>query len=78
MSATHIEGEPLAVTVHGRAHVCDLRDPAAAGFRAALAGVYAPRYGEEWIGWAEKHPYARIDARGSRRRTYHERGIGRL
>ena len=29
----------------------------------ALAEVYAPRYGEEWIGWAEKHPYARIDAR---------------
>ena len=63
VSATHIEGEPFAVTVHGRAHIADLRDPEAAGFRDALVEVYAPRYGEDWIGWAEKHPYARIDAR---------------
>jgi uncharacterized pyridoxamine 5'-phosphate oxidase family protein len=63
VSATHIEGEPFAVTVHGRAHIHDLREPAAARFRDALAEVYAPRYGAEWIGWAEQHPYARIDAR---------------
>jgi Pyridoxamine 5'-phosphate oxidase len=63
VSATHIEGEPLSVTVHGRAEVFDLRDPAVAGFRAALAEVYTPRYGEEWIGWADQHPYARIEAR---------------
>ncbi len=69
VSATHIEGEPFAVTVHGRAEVFDLRDPAVAGFRAALAEVYAPRYGDEWIGWAEQHPYARIAAR--RMFTFH-------
>jgi uncharacterized pyridoxamine 5'-phosphate oxidase family protein len=63
VSATHMEGEPFAVTVHGRAHIHDLRKPEAAGFREALVEVYAPRYGDEWIGWAEKHPYARIDAR---------------
>jgi uncharacterized pyridoxamine 5'-phosphate oxidase family protein len=63
VSATHIDGEPFAVTVHGRAVVADLRDPAVAGFRAALTEVYAPRYGERWIDWAEQHPYARIDAR---------------
>jgi hypothetical protein len=63
VSATHIEGEPFSVTVHGRAEVFDLGDPAASGFRAALAEVYAPRYGDEWIGWAEQHPYARIEAR---------------
>lgn len=63
VSATHMEGEPFAVTVHGRAHIHDLRDPEAAGFREALVEVYAPRYGDDWIGWAEQHPYARIDAR---------------
>jgi hypothetical protein len=63
VSATHIEGEPFAVTVHGRAHQVDLRDPAVAGFRAALEEVYAPRYGGEWIGWAQANPYARIEAR---------------
>ena len=69
VSATHLEGEPLSVTVHGRAEVFDLRDPAVSGFRAALAEVYAPRYGEDWIGWAEQHPYARINAR--RMFTFH-------
>jgi hypothetical protein len=63
VSATHIEGEPFAVTVHGRAHIADLRDPETAGLRAALVEVYARRYGEDWIGWAEQHPYARIAAR---------------
>jgi hypothetical protein len=74
VSATHIEGEPLAVTVHGRAEVFDLRDPAVAGFRSALAEVYAPRYGDEWIGWAEHHPYARIQAR--RMFTFHSEEAG--
>jgi uncharacterized pyridoxamine 5'-phosphate oxidase family protein len=69
VSATHIEGEPFAVTVHGRAHEVDLRDPALAGFRAALEEVYAPRYGGEWIGWAQANPYARIEAR--RMFTFH-------
>jgi len=63
VSATHIEGEPFSVTVHGRAHIHDLREPALAGFRQALVEVYSPRYGEDWITWAEKHPYARIEAR---------------
>jgi len=63
VSATHIEGEPFSVTVHGRAHIHDLRDRDVASFRRALAEVYAPRYGDDWIGWAEQHPYARIDAR---------------
>jgi uncharacterized pyridoxamine 5'-phosphate oxidase family protein len=63
VSATHIEGEPFSVTVHGRAVLADLRDPARAGFRAALAELYTPRYGDGWIDWAEQHPYARIDAR---------------
>jgi nitroimidazol reductase NimA-like FMN-containing flavoprotein (pyridoxamine 5'-phosphate oxidase superfamily) len=63
VSATHLEGEPFAVTVHGRAHEVDLRDPDVAAFRATLAEVYTPRYGAAWIEWAERNPYARIDAR---------------
>jgi hypothetical protein len=74
VSATHIEGEPFAVTVHGRAHIMGLLEPDAAGFREALIEVYAPRYGEEWIGWAEKHPYARIDARRMYTFVYEEEG----
>jgi hypothetical protein len=63
VSATHLEGEPFAVTVHGRAHEVDLRDPDVAAFRETLAEVYTPRYGAAWIEWAERNPYARIDAR---------------
>jgi hypothetical protein len=63
VSATHLEGEPLAVTVHGRAVEVDLRDPALAGYRATLIDIYAPRYGADWIDWAETNAHARIDAR---------------
>jgi uncharacterized pyridoxamine 5'-phosphate oxidase family protein len=63
VSATHLEGEPFAVTVHGRAVEVDLRDTAVAGYRATLADVYAPRYGDDWIDWADTNPHARIDAR---------------
>jgi hypothetical protein len=63
VSATHLPGEEFAVTVHGEAHIHDLRDPSLAGFRACLAAVYEPRYGADWIDWAEQHPYARIEPR---------------
>jgi hypothetical protein len=62
VSATHLEGEEFAVTVHGTAREFDLRDTAVAGFRACLTEVYAPRYGADWIEWAETNPYARIGA----------------
>lgn len=64
VSATHLPGEHLAVTVHGRASVVDMQDAANAGFRQAVLDIYVPRYGPEW-----EHDmidggalYARIDA----------------
>jgi hypothetical protein len=45
VSATHLPGEELAVTVHGRAEPVDVaRGP----FREALLEVYVPRYGPGW------------------------------
>jgi Pyridoxamine 5'-phosphate oxidase len=44
VSATHVPGEQLAVTVHGRAVVVE----PAGEFREALLGVYVPRYGPGW------------------------------
>jgi hypothetical protein len=63
VSATHLPGEELAVTVHGRAAFIDIGSPEEAGFRAALLGIYAPRYGAEWeTEFLESGPmYARID-----------------
>jgi Pyridoxamine 5'-phosphate oxidase len=63
VSATHLPGEELAVTVHGVAVPVDVRGAANAGFRQTLLEVYVPRYGEEWERFLDSGPaYARIDA----------------
>jgi nitroimidazol reductase NimA-like FMN-containing flavoprotein (pyridoxamine 5'-phosphate oxidase superfamily) len=63
VSATHLPGEELAVTVHGRAVPLDVRDPAQAAFRRALLDIYVPRYGADWESFLDSGVvYARIDA----------------
>ena len=63
VSATHLPGEDLAVTVHGRAVPVDVAADAERGFRRALLDVYVPRYGPEWEEFLDSGPvYARIDA----------------
>jgi hypothetical protein len=60
VSATHLPGEELAVTVHGRAAPVAVED----GFRQALLDIYVPRYGAEWeTDFLDSGPvYARIEA----------------
>jgi nitroimidazol reductase NimA-like FMN-containing flavoprotein (pyridoxamine 5'-phosphate oxidase superfamily) len=73
VSATHLPGEELAVTVHGGAVVLDLGSEENAGFRRALVDVYAPRYGPEWEHLIDAGAvYARIDA--NRMFTFHMTG----
>jgi hypothetical protein len=61
VSATHLPGEELAVTVHGRAQMADVSR--GSGFRQALLDVYVPRYGARWEQFLDSGPvYARIDA----------------
>jgi hypothetical protein len=63
VSATHLPGEHLAVTVHGRAVPVDVRSAADAQFRRTLLEVYVPRYGPEWEEFLDSGPvYARIEA----------------
>ncbi len=70
VSATHVPGEELSVTVHGRAVPVDVGHPDHAGFRQALLDVYVPRYGAGWEAFLDSGPvYARIDA--ERMFTYH-------
>jgi hypothetical protein len=68
VSATHLPGEELAVTVHGRAATVDVTH---GPFREAILGVYVPRYGPEWESdFLDSGPqYARIDA--ERMFTFH-------
>jgi nitroimidazol reductase NimA-like FMN-containing flavoprotein (pyridoxamine 5'-phosphate oxidase superfamily) len=63
VSATHVPGEELAVTVHGHAVPIDVRAEKNAGFRQTLVEIYVPRYGPEWEEFLDSGPvYARIDA----------------
>ena len=61
VSATHLPGEELAVTVHGTAIPVDI---SSGGFRETLLEIYVPRYGENWADeFLDTGPvYARIDA----------------
>ena len=63
VSATHLPGEELAITVHGRAIPLDVGSPDHAGFRRALLDIYVPRYGDDWEEFLDSGPvYARIEA----------------
>ncbi|MGE5409021.1 MAG: pyridoxamine 5'-phosphate oxidase family protein [Syntrophothermus sp.] len=48
VSATHLPGEELAVTVHGRAVPVDVQADEGAELRRTLLEIYVPRYGAEW------------------------------
>jgi len=59
VSATHLPGEELGVTVHGRAVPVDV---GSGEFRQTLLEVYVPRYGPEWEKFLDSGPvYARIE-----------------
>jgi hypothetical protein len=60
VSATHLPGEELAITVHGRAEPVDV---SAGPFRQLLLDIYVPRYGESWADMLESGAiYWRIEA----------------
>ena len=61
VSATHIPGEELAVTVHGRAELFDLRDPDHGELRQAMLDYYLPKQGPEFETWLDG-----LDAIGAR------------
>jgi nitroimidazol reductase NimA-like FMN-containing flavoprotein (pyridoxamine 5'-phosphate oxidase superfamily) len=63
VSATHLPGEELAVTVHGRALAVDHQAPEGAELRQALLEIYVPRYGPEWEEFLDSGvAYWRIEA----------------
>jgi nitroimidazol reductase NimA-like FMN-containing flavoprotein (pyridoxamine 5'-phosphate oxidase superfamily) len=64
VSATHLPGEELGVTVHGQAVPVDVKAEENAGFRQALLDIYVPRYGAKWeTEFLDSGPlYARIEA----------------
>lgn len=63
VSATHLPGEHLAITVHGTAEVIDVNAPEHAEFRQTLLDIYLPRYGDSWLRILEGGTFARIHPR---------------
>jgi nitroimidazol reductase NimA-like FMN-containing flavoprotein (pyridoxamine 5'-phosphate oxidase superfamily) len=56
VSASHLPGDELAVTVHGRAECFDLADPRGSELRQAMLDEYLPKQGpsfEEWLRTAD-------------------------
>jgi len=61
VSATHLPGDALAVTVHGRAELFDLRDPGHGELRQAMLDHYLPLQGPQFETWLDE-----IDGVGAR------------
>jgi hypothetical protein len=54
VSATHLVGEELAVTVHGRAELFDLSDPSRGELRQAMLDHYLPLQGPAFGTWLDQ------------------------
>jgi nitroimidazol reductase NimA-like FMN-containing flavoprotein (pyridoxamine 5'-phosphate oxidase superfamily) len=54
VSATYLAGEELAVTVHGRAELFDVSDPARGELRQAMLDHYLPRQGPAFETWLDQ------------------------
>jgi general stress protein 26 len=61
VSATHLPGEDLAVTVHGRAECFASDDPAFGELRQAMLDEYLPKQGPSFEAWLDQ-----ADAVGAR------------
>jgi hypothetical protein len=61
VSATHLPGGELAVTVHGRAELFDLRAPEGRELRQAMLDHYLPTQGADFQTWLDE-----VDAIGAR------------
>jgi len=64
VSASHLPGEQLAVSVHGRAKLFDLADPVGDELRRAMLDHYLPIQGPEFETWLSSSDAlgGRIDA----------------
>jgi general stress protein 26 len=54
VSATHVPSEELAVTVHGRAELFDVNDPAHPELRQAMLDYYLPKQGPAFEAWLDQ------------------------
>jgi hypothetical protein len=61
VSAVHLPGDELAVTVHGRADLFELRGPGRSDLRQAMLDHYLPKQGPAFESWLDN-----VDGLGAR------------
>jgi hypothetical protein len=54
VSATHLPGDELAVTVHGRAELFEVSDPLRPELRQAMLDTYLPKQGPAFETWLDR------------------------
>ena len=54
VSAVHLPGDELAVTVHGRAELFDVNDPDHPELRRAMLDYYLPKQGAAFEAWLDQ------------------------
>jgi hypothetical protein len=74
VSATYLPGEELAVTVHGRAELFEVSDPARGALRQAMLDYYLPRQGPQFETWLDE--IAAIGARIEAEKIFTFHGAG--
>jgi hypothetical protein len=74
VSATHIPSEELAVTVHGRAELFDVSDPAHPELRQAMLDWYLPRQGQAFQDWLDSQDPVGARIAAERMFTFHMDG----
>ncbi len=62
VSATHLPGEELAITVHGTAIPLDMKAADNAGLRRTVLDIYTPVYGDDWEDFFDSNVCVRIAA----------------
>jgi nitroimidazol reductase NimA-like FMN-containing flavoprotein (pyridoxamine 5'-phosphate oxidase superfamily) len=73
-SATHLPGEELAVTVHGKAEFFAQDDPAYGEFTQAMIDEYLPKQGPEFEQWLDAEPIGVVRIAPEKVFTFHMDG----
>src|SRR5262249_20398946 len=71
VSATHLPGESLAVTVHGSAELFDFDDPPGVLLRRAVLDHYVPKEGPDFERWFDALDAVGVRIRPHRMFTFH-------
>ncbi|HET6963788.1 MAG TPA: pyridoxamine 5'-phosphate oxidase family protein [Acidimicrobiales bacterium] len=74
VSASHVPGESLAVTVHGRADLYELDDPARPALRQAMLDHYVPRQGPQFEEWLDELDAVAVRIEPDKMFTFHMDG----